>query len=160
MNTDWDYDAAEPRVVSGVRPNDTEATQFTLDRAYVTRIIRAFARTNYTMTEGRHRIGTVYVYRNSQFGNNVDIRLLAAKPGRSNASVSGWGKPGKTSNNYVLDATAGGAPETALGLGQVVAHEKGHYTYGIYEEYEGSAGDGTEPDSPQKWRHRIAYIDA
>ena len=90
----------------------------------------------------------------------MDIRLLAAKPGRSNASVSGWGKPGKTSNNYVLDATAGGAPETALGLGQVVAHEIGHYTYGIYEEYEGSADDGTEPDSPQKWRHRIAYIDA
>ena len=150
MNTDWDYDAAQPRVVSGVRPNETEATQFTLDRAYATRIIRAFARTNYTMTDGRHRIGTVYVYRNSQFGNNVDIRLLAAKPGRSNASVSGWGKPGKTSNNYVLDATAGGAPETALGLGQVAPHEKGQYTYGIYDEYEGSAGDGTELGSPQK----------
>ena len=150
VNTDWDYDAAEPRVVSGVRSGETEPTVHTLDRAYISRVISAFARTNYTMTEGRHRIGTVYVYRNSQFGNNVDIRLLAAKPGRSNASVSGFGKNGRTSNNYVLDATAGDVPETTLGLGQVVAHEKGHYTYGIYDEYEGSAGDGTNFWSPQK----------
>ena len=101
------------------------------------------------MTEGRHRIGTVYVYRDSRYGNNVDVRLLAAKPGRSNANVSGLGKKGETSNNYVLDATAGNAPETVLGLGQVIAHEKGHYTYGIFDEYSGGKGEslGSPRDS-------------
>ncbi len=150
MNTDWDYDATAARVISGVRPGNESATEHTLNRAYITDVIQAFAKTNFTMTEGRHRIGTVYVYRNGLFGNNVDIRLLSAKAGRSNANVSGWGKQGQTSNNYVLDATAGGAPETVLGLGQVVAHEKGHYLYGIYDEYEGSAGDGNSLGSPQK----------
>ena len=149
FNTDWDYDAAVERVVSGVRTNDTEATVHTLNRAYITQVIRSFARTNFTMTEGRHRIGTVYVYRNSRYGNNVDVRLLAATPGRSNANVSGLGKKGETSNNYVLDATAGNAPETVLGLGQVIAHEKGHYTYGIFDEYSGGKGEslGSPRDS-------------
>ena len=158
INTDWDDDAAEPHVVSGVRPDETVATEHTLNRAYITQVIRAFAKTNYTMTEGRHRIGTVYVYRNSLFGNNVDIRLLSAKPGRSNASVSGLGKHGKTSNNYVLDATSGNAPETVLGLGQVVAHEKGHYTYGVYDEYEGSAGSNSDLGSPRKGDTALATL--
>ena len=33
FNTDWDYDAAVQRVVSGVRTNDTDATVHTLNRA-------------------------------------------------------------------------------------------------------------------------------
>lgn len=148
FNTDWDYDAAVQRVVSGIRTNDTEATVHTLNRAYITQVIRSFARTNFTMTEGRHRIGTVYVYRDSRYGNNVDVRLLAAKKGRSNANVSRLGKKGETSNNYVLDETAGNAPETTLGLGQVIAHEKGHYTYGIFDEYKGG-GSGSSLGSPR-----------
>lgn len=121
VNVDWDFDNP---------PTQVGNTAQVVDRAFITSIIRTFAQSVFTFTEGRHRIGNVYIYRNKQFGTNVDIQLIN-KDGRSNASLSGWGGAGTTSHNYLTMGQA----ETADMVGKVVAHEMGHYTYGVADEY-------------------------
>lgn len=123
VNVDWDFDNPPTQVGNG---------SVTLDRAYITSLLRVFAQSNFTMTEGLHKIGTVYVYKNAMFGTNVDIQLIN-KDGRSNASGGGWQKPGgMTSHNYLTM----GSPETFDQVGKVVAHEMGHYTYTLFDEYQ------------------------
>ena len=81
VNVDFDYDASPVATFNGL----------TLDRAYITSVLGFMAQTMFTMTEGRHRVGNVYVYRDSRFGNNVDVKLIGMVAGRSNAHVAGWG---------------------------------------------------------------------
>jgi hypothetical protein len=137
VNTDWDYDA--PPAQNG-NPDQL------LDRAYLRSVIRVVAQSVYTMTEGRHRLGTVFVYRNKLFGNNVDIQFIN-RPGRSSAHVAGWGTRDMSSFNHLAFE---GQAESVDALGKVVAHELGHYTYGLYDEYveEGKALDPDNPGSP------------
>ena len=135
MNTDYDYDASPAAVVNGI----------TLDRAYATSVLKVMAQGVFTMTEGRHRIGNVFVYRNNLFGNNVDIKLLGAKSGRSNASASGWRKRGTTTNNYT--AFPDSPAESVNDIGKVIAHELGHYVYGVLDEYR-EAGKPVDPADP------------
>ena len=134
-NTDWDYDANPP----AKSPNGQS-----LDRAYVTAAFSQMAKSLFTMTEGRHRVGTVFVYRNSRFGNDVDTKLIGAVPGRSYAYVNGLGRRSLWANNF-LEAT----PED---LGRVMAHENGHYVYGLRDEYreEGKALDPNNEGSPSE----------
>ena len=131
VNTDFDFDASPSVVVGGT----------TLDRAYITAALRVTAQSMYTMTEGRHRLGNVFVYRNNRFGNNVDTKFIALTKGRSNAPTSAWGKREGTANNFLVSAE--NDVESAVTLGQVIAHENGHYVYGLYDEYreEGKALD-------------------
>ena len=117
-NADWDYDANPPA---------KSASGQSLDRAYVTAAFAQMAKTTFTMTEGRHRVGTVYVYPSSRFGNRVDIKMISQIPGRSNATVSRYRVSSGVSTNF-LEAT----PED---LGRVMAHENGHYVYGLMDEY-------------------------
>ncbi len=135
-NTDFDFDAA---------PALTVGNGTVLDRAYVTAAFASMAQTTFTMTEGRHRVGTIFVYRNNRFGNNVDTKIVALKKGRSNAHVAGWEKRGQMSTNYLVDAQDN--VETAKGLGQTIAHENGHYVYGVYDEYR-EAGKPIDPADP------------
>ena len=135
-NTDFDFDAS---------PAVTVGTGVALDRAYITAAFASMAQTTFTMTEGRHRVGTVFVYRNNRFGNNVDTKIVALKKGRSNAHVAGWEKRGQMSTNYLVDAQDN--VETAKGLGQTIAHENGHYVYGVYDEYR-EAGKAIDPNDP------------
>lgn len=138
-NTDWDFDASPPI---------KSASGQTLDRAYITAVFTQMAKSVFTMTEGRHRIGTVFIYRNNRFGNEVDTKLVGVARGRSNGTVSGWGRRGGTTTNYLE-----GDPET---LGKVIAHENGHYVYGLMDEYreEGKplnpndVSDPSEVDTP------------
>ena len=51
------------------------------------------------MTEGRHRLGNVLVYRNKQFGNNVNIQFINSN-GRSSASVSGLNTRNSSTFNH------------------------------------------------------------
>ena len=134
VNVDWDFDKPPTHIAN---PSQV------LDRTYITSVLRQMAQSKFTMTEGRHRVGTVYVYKNAQFGNNVDIRMLNTSD-RSAANVSGWGKRNFTSFNHVA---MNGQPESIQGLGQVITHELGHYTYGLFDEYreEGKALDGAIP---------------
>ena len=122
-NVDWDFDKPPTQVGDG---------SVTLDRTYITNLLRVFARSNFTMTEGLHRIGNIYVYNNGQFGTNVDIQIIN-KDGRSNASGAGWQKAaGRTSHNYLTMVN----PETFDQVGKVITHEMGHYTYGLFDEYQ------------------------
>ena len=135
-NTDFDFDAS---------PSVTVGAGVALDRAYLTATFASMAQTLFTMTEGRHRVGTVFVYRNNRFGNNVDTKIVALTKGRSNAHVAGWEKRGQMSTNYLVDAQDN--VETAKGLGQTIAHENGHYVYGVYDEYR-EAGKAIDPNDP------------
>ena len=141
VNTDFDFDAS---------PAQTVGNGVTLDRAYLTAALSSLAQTTFTMTEGRHRVGTVFVYRNNRFGNNVDTKIVALTKGRSNAHVAGWQQRGKMSTNYLVDAQDN--VETAKGLGQTIAHENGHYVYGVYDEYRepGKAIDPNDPGAPSQ----------
>ena len=138
-NTDWDYDVNPPLK----SPNGQ-----TLDRAYISAVFAQVARSMFTMTEGRHRLGSVFVYATNRFGNEVDTKLIGATRGRSNGSVSGWARRGGTTNNYLE-----GDPAS---LGKVIAHENGHYVYGLMDEYreEGKplnpndVSDPSEVDTP------------
>ena len=137
VNVDWDFDNPPTQVANG---------SVTLDRAYITSLLRVFAQSNFTMTEGLHKIGKVYVYKNAMFGTNVDIQIIN-KDGRSNASGGGWRKPGGlTSHNYLTM----GAPETFDQVGKVIAHEMGHYTYTLFDEYQEQSKpvDPTNPHMP------------
>ena len=137
-NVDFDFDASPAVVANGL----------TLNRAYVESVLKSTAQTLFSMTEGRHRIGSVFVYRNNRFGNNVDIKIIGLIGGRSNAHGSGLGKTGRTSNNYT--AFPDSPTDTAEGLGKTIAHEMGHYIYGLFDEYreEGRAFNPNSITSP------------
>lgn len=137
VNVDWDFDSPPTQVSNPAQ---------VLDRAYITSVLRTMAQAKFTMTEGRHRVGTVYVYKNALFGNNVDIRLLNTD-GRSSASLSGWTVRNLTSFNHL---TMDKNPETFDQVGKVVTHELGHYTYGLLDEYreDGKALDPADPGGP------------
>ncbi len=138
-NVDFDFDASPATTVGGGT---------TLDRAYVTAVFASMAKSMFTMTEGRHRVGNVFVYRNNRFGNNVDMKIVALTKGRSSAAPSGWAKRDGTSNNYIVDAQDNA--ETAVSLGQTIAHENAHYIYGVYDEYRevGKALDPNDVGAP------------
>ncbi len=137
VNVDWDFDSP---------PTQVSNPSQVLDRAYITSVLRTVAQSKFTMTEGRHRVGTVYVYKNALFGNNVDIRMLNTD-GRSSANAPGWGLRNATSFNHLAMSNA---PESIDALGKVITHELGHYTYGLFDEYreDGKALDPSAPSSP------------
>ena len=122
VNVDWDFDNPP------VQANNPSQV---LDRAYITSVMRVVAQSVFTMTEGRHRLGTIYVYRNKQFGNNVNIQFINTN-GRSSANVSGLNSRNASSFNHL---SFNGNHESVVQLGKVIAHELGHYTYGLYDEY-------------------------
>ncbi len=143
-NVNWDYDLPAPVQVGG---------QTLLTRELVEKqLLREMARSIYLMTEGRHRVGTVYVFKNERHGNNVDIRILNTE-GHSSAAVGGWMSQVGTSNNYL---TFEGQPESPFEVARVISHELGHYVYGFFDEYANSktatSADPTDPvasDTPR-----------
>lgn len=127
MSIDWDFDAApEGR-----------------DKTFIEAILRQASKSYFTMTEGRHMLGTVYVYKNSQFMDNTDIQYLL-KDGRANAHPSSL----TTFKGGRVQQFAG-TGETAEQHGKTVAHEFGHYTLGLMDEYREAGGTSTSPGSPQ-----------
>lgn len=137
VNVDWDFDNP---------PVQIDNASQVLDRAYITSVMRVVAQSVFTMTEGRHRLGTIYVYRNKQFGNNVNIQFINTR-GRSSAHVAGFNSRNSSSFNHLSFGTT---HESVEKLGKVIAHELGHYTYGLLDEYveEGKALDPNDPGSP------------
>ncbi len=138
-NVDWDYDAVAPTQAG------TGGIPITKD-VLRNRILRETARSVFLMTEGRHRVGTVYVYKNGRFGKGVDIQI-SNSGGRSNASLAKWQNPeGTTTNFLAMDGKA----ENLRNYARVVAHELGHYVYGFADEYResGKAQDPNDPGAP------------
>ena len=134
VNVDWDFDNP---------PTQLNNPSQVLDRAYITSVMQQVARSVFTMTEGRHRLGNIYVYRNKQFANNVSIQLINTD-GRSKANIAGLGVRNFSSWNHL---SSQGTPETIVQVGKVIAHELGHYTYGLMDEYV-EAGKPLNPNDP------------
>ena len=127
MSIDWDFDAP---------PTGR-------DKAFIEGILRQSAQSYYTMTEGKHLLGKVYVYKNSQFMDNTDIQYLL-KDGRANAHVAAITRfKGGRVQQFA------GTNETPVDHGKTVAHEFGHYTLGLYDEYREAGGTSTSAGSPQ-----------
>jgi hypothetical protein len=134
VNVDWDFDNP---------PTQVNNPGQLLDRAYITSVIREAALSVFIMTEGRHRLGNIYVYHNKRFGNNVNIQLINAD-GRSSANIAGFNVRNSTSFNHLSFEKNFESPRN---LGRVIAHELGHYTYGLYDEYV-EAGTPLNPNDP------------
>ncbi|MFG5409018.1 choice-of-anchor X domain-containing protein [Piscinibacter sakaiensis] len=138
-NVDWDYDAAPPMQAG------TGGVRLTKD-VLRNKILRETARSVFLMTEGRHRVGTIYVYKNGRFGRNVDIQIIN-KADRSYANAAKWQKAEGSSYNFLA---MDGRAENLRNYARVIAHELGHYVYGFADEYreEGKAQDPSAPFSP------------
>lgn len=169
LNVDWDYDNPNDpkRVQLGTGSNRGGGRPATvLDRTYIQNLVEQTARTLFVMTNGHHRLRNVYVFKNSKFGDNVDIRVLNV-PGRANASAPGWLAPsGFTTNNYITNCNVPNQPdgecqgtddandldpENFVQTGEVIAHELGHYLYALFDEYQDSKDcDPAAPSSPCK----------
>ena len=67
VNVDWYFDNP---------PRQVDNLSQVLDRNYITSVIKVVAQSVFTMTESRHRLGTVLGYRNKQFGNNVNSKMI------------------------------------------------------------------------------------
>lgn len=136
-NVDWDYDATAPTQANGT---------IVLTKTVVEKeILREMARKMFLMTEGRHRVGTVYVYKNGRFKNSVDLQLFNVD-GRSNANTNAWQAQTGTSNNYL---SISNQPYSLTDYSNVLAHEMGHYLYGLLDEYrEEPSGGAARTSAP------------
>jgi hypothetical protein len=142
VNVDWDFTANVKHF------NDTSLP---LDKAFIHDRIKQVARSIFVMTNGRQKLRNVYVFNNKEFGENVDIQLLN-KEGRAYASgFSGYGFEGFSTYNFLgMNMAEANQPQNVQNegfLGQVVAHELGHYFYGFADEYV-EAGKALSADSP------------
>ena len=127
MSIDWDFDA----------PPEGR------DKAFIEGILRQASKSYFTMTEGRHMLGKVHVYKNSQFMDNTDIQYLL-KNGRANAHTAGL-----TSFKAGHVQQFAGTGETPEQHGKTVAHEFGHYALGLLDEYREEGKITTDAGSPQ-----------
>ncbi|TAG48589.1 MAG: hypothetical protein EAZ30_05310 [Betaproteobacteria bacterium] len=131
-------------VTFGLDYDPDNATPAERNRQYVTDIANEFAKSLFIMTNGKKRVGNVYVYTKGRFLDNVDA-LILNKDGRANASINGWTNRGHTSTQY---ATMNKVVESPVQLGKTIAHEWGHYALGLYDEYK-EPSNSTDPTSPQ-----------
>lgn len=128
--------------VSLYRP-DTSPT----DRAAYEDIFRHFADAVFEMTNGAHRVRTIEVFHNSSVHKWADIVWNSAEWPR--AKVNGVTRDGYSI--FMGDVFPFPQPVQALVLrryaGYVLAHELGHYYYGLYDEYQASEGEEREGKS-------------
>lgn len=102
-------------------------------RAYEERI-KEFVNAVYQSTNGAHKIGMVTIYRDGSLANSVDVlwnENCSANAG-PRANPSGFGKAGK---RIWMCTNWDGSTLTDKGSGYTMAHEWGHYAYGLYDEY-------------------------
>jgi len=117
-------------------------------RAYEERI-KEFVRAVYQSTNGEHKIGMVTIYRDGALANSVDViwneNCTPVIQGNDcvgqdpRATPSGFGVAGShiwmCTNWQYCDGSSSSLMPTAKGGGYTLAHEWGHYTYGLYDEY-------------------------
>ena len=104
-------------------------------RAYEERI-KEFARAVYQSTNGGHNVGMVTIYRDGALANSVDVLWSENCPTLGpRANPSGFGVAGKRiwmCTNWTGAVTLMPTPK---GSGYTLAHEWGHYSYGLFDEY-------------------------
>jgi hypothetical protein len=137
MHIDWDINNPPTLVIEGVSTP--------LDRTYIRKIMESATDLLYTMTEGKFRLGKISVY-SRQFKDQADIQLLNMS-GRPNAHVDGLDVKGARNQNFTQPF---GAPATVDYIGKTIAHEFGHYIFGLLDEYrEVGNFDTRDPGAPQ-----------
>lgn len=118
------------------------------ERAKYEAILAYFADGVYEASNGVNKLHRVTMYTG---GANFDTANVQWIPSCwPNAHISGYGRSGTRvemcdvfqSNNFLADDTG------AQGGGYTIAHEWGHYYYGMFDEYVGSQAS-TNPGSPQ-----------
>lgn len=125
ISLDWDPAKVNQTVTPrGMTVAETEAA------------VRSYAASLYAMTNGLHRLRNVYIHKNSKSWANADIRYVGTVAGRSNANVASWQERNTAITMYVYETntTPDGYP------GPVLAHESGHYIYGLLDEYREEGG--------------------
>lgn len=105
--------------------------------------IRNFAEAVYEMSNGAQTIGRVTIFTNGAFADNTDILWLndVGSNGQScwfNAHVAGRGKPGLRIQHCDLGGGNVSTLERPRAGGYIIAHEWGHFFYGLWDEYKGS----------------------
>ena len=104
-----------------------------------------FARDVFMMSEGKNKIRKLYVFTNSAQMGNADIRFLD-EGGRSNATINGIFNSGKRILTYT--GFSNGNSRTGAYIGHTIAHEFGHYVYGVFDEYKGDKATAKSPSRP------------
>ncbi len=110
-----------------------------VDRTPYEKIIGYYADAVFEASNGVHQVRQVRIYRNSRFADKADV--VWAHSGWPCANSGGWGVAGK--HIYMFDIFGGtnflSGDVGYQGGGYCLAHEWGHYGYGLYDEYRGSS---------------------
>lgn len=147
-----EVDAAAAQDDPGLIVRDmTISVQCEPDRAYVNQAINYWADAVYEMTDGRHRLGRVSIWTQSARLGSTHVKWNCT-PGRSAAYVAA--RP-----NFLAGYSIMMFPEdTPQGMGYVLGHEDGHYSYGLYDEYlEWFRFSDPLPSSPLQWDTPVPY---
>ncbi len=122
----------------------------TWNRTTFSNMMDSFAKSLFAMTEGRHRVGKIYVYNSKKGWDKVDVHFEHNRTGTSAANVADWRKPTGDVEIYLRE----NATQRDAYVGPVLAHECGHYVYGVFDEYNKTDGpraeERTDKTSPSK----------
>ncbi len=113
-------------------------------------LFNLFADTIYEVTNGKHKIRNITIYDNGRFADRADIQWIQFEQ-QPRASTNGYGKGRGTVNmgDAIFDQnTLITNPDRMPVFLNTLAHEWGHYFYGVLDEYNGSR-PATDPSSPQ-----------
>ncbi|MEI6306786.1 MAG: hypothetical protein WCP33_08190, partial [Deltaproteobacteria bacterium] len=124
ISLDWDPD----------KVTDTSKITRGLTRTEMETTVKEYAASVYAMTNGLHRLRNVYIFRNKKSWATADIVYLGSKAGRSNAYISAWNTPVRQITMYTYMLNKGQNVWDKF-QGPVLAHESGHYIYGLLDEY-------------------------
>jgi hypothetical protein len=113
---------------------NTTASPRGLTKSEMEAEVKRYAASLYGMTNGLHRLRNVYIYKNSKSTARADIRYFGSD-GRANANIAGWQVPNQQINMYVFNEN-----KMDVDQGPVMAHESGHYIYGLLDEYQEVGG--------------------
>lgn len=102
------------------------------------KVLEYFADAVYEATEGKIRVGNIYIYTDYRFASKADI--LWRNSGWPNSFISAYDKlEGQHINMFdvfgeTFDITKDDDKEYRK-AGYTIAHELGHYAFGLYDEY-------------------------
>ena len=122
------------------------------DKTKYEQIFRHFADGVYEMSNGAHAIGTITIYQNKEDWHAANVQWGQSR--WPSADASGYGQSSK--HIYMGDEFAfDSGPYDVLSsdhfraAGYALAHEWGHYYYGLYDEYKGKCTKSCSLSEPQ-----------
>lgn len=117
--------------------NTPESLQFSAtDNAKLSYWLNEASKKMWNATEGNLRIGTVYVYNNTDNGKNSADILFFEGPESANANVGGLGQAG-TRMAFWMPRNGGNFQVPQRLIQNSLVHEFGHYGFGLCDEYLG-----------------------